>query len=240
MFRPFLWAHRGASRFAPENTLSAFAAAVASGADGIELDIHLSRDGVPVVLHDETLERTTDGCGAVAGMTLPELRKLDAGSWFSTAFAGESIPTLEEVLTVFAGQLTLNLELKEFHAGLAVLALLRHYPEAKIVLSSFDYALLQRLRALDSNVPLAVLFESGNWRQAVKLAGEVSACAFHPAANMVHRPMVYACTQAGIPVSVWTVDDVGVARSLVRAGVTGFFTNDPETLFAAFQPRPLT
>lgn len=234
MHRPFLWAHRGASAVAPENTLSAFAAAVASGADGVELDIHLSHDGVPVVIHDETLDRTTDGCGAVADKPLSQLRTLDAGSWFSAVFAGESIPTLEEVLSLFGGQLRLNLELKEFHAGMAVLELLRRYPEAEILVSSFDYTLLKRLRALDDNLPLAVLFDTGNWRQAVQIAQDLAACAFHPALNQVHRPMVRACTQAGIPVSVWTVDDVRVARSLARAGVAGLFTNDPETLGAAF------
>ncbi|NOR49715.1 MAG: glycerophosphodiester phosphodiesterase, partial [Desulfuromonadales bacterium] len=77
---PFLWAHRGASCCAPENTLAAFTLAVDNGADGLELDIHLSRDGVPVVIHDETLERTTDGCGPVAEMTLQQLQRLDAGS----------------------------------------------------------------------------------------------------------------------------------------------------------------
>jgi glycerophosphoryl diester phosphodiesterase len=219
---------------APENTLSAFAAALESGADGLELDIHLSRDGVPVVIHDETLERTTDGRGAVVAVTLPQLQKLDAGSWFSAAFAGEAIPTLAEVLKIFGGQLRLNLELKEFHAGVAVLALLRDYPAAEVVLSSFDYALLTRLRAMDDDVPLAVLLDSGNWRQAVQVAKELSACAFHPAVNQLHRPMVDVCIRAGIPVSVWTVDDVGVARSLIRAGVTGLFTNDPGTLCAAF------
>ncbi len=102
MHRPFLWAHRGASFCAPENTLAAFAAAVAAGADGIELDIHLSRNGIPVVIHDETLQRTTDGYGAVAGRTLQQLQQLDAGSWFSAAFADQVIPSLEEVLNAFA------------------------------------------------------------------------------------------------------------------------------------------
>lgn len=234
MARPFLWAHRGASCCAPENTLAAFAAAVASGANGIELDIHLSRDGIPVVIHDETLERTTDGCGAVAKMTLPQLQQLDAGSWFSPVFAGELIPTLEEVLNAFAGQLRLNLELKEFRAGMAVLELLQHYPGADIVVSSFDCELLKRIRAVDDNVPLAVLFDFGRWRHAFKVAKDLSASSFHPAAHQVNRPMIYACIQEGIAVSVWTVDDVSVARSLIRAGVTGLFTNDPSTLCGAF------
>ncbi len=234
MNRLFLWAHRGASHCAPENTMTAFTAAVEGGADGLELDIHLSRDGVPVVIHDETLERTTDGCGLVAEMTWQQLRQLDAGCWFATEFAGESIPALEEVLETFGGQLRLNLELKEFRAGMAVLELLSHYPSADIVVSSFNYDLLHRLRSVDNALPLAVLFDSGNWYRAVQSAKELSACSFHPESNLVSRPMVAACARADLPVFVWTVDRAALARSLVRAGVSGFFTNDPSALRATF------
>ncbi len=235
MTRPFLWAHRGASCCAPENTLAAFAAAVEDGADGLELDIHLSRDGVPVVIHDEKLDRTTDGSGPVAWMTLQQLQQLDAGSWFSAAFAGETIPTLEDVLKTFSGRLRLNLELKDLSSGMAVLELLDRYPDADVVVSSFDYDLLRRLRAEDSHLVLAVLFASGSWRHAVQIAKDLSACAFHPALNKVNRLMLAACTQVEMPVYVWTVDCARVARSLVRAGVSGFFTNDPTALRSAFQ-----
>jgi len=214
---------------------------VESGANGLELDIHLSRDGIPVVIHDETLQRTTDGHGPVAGMTWQQLQRLDAGSWFAKEFAGESIPCLKEVLNTFGGQLRLNLELKDFRAGMAVLELLAQYPSAEIVVSSFNYDLLRRLRFADGHLPLAVLFESGNWRHAVKTARDLSACAFHPAVNLVTRPMLAACTLAGLPVFVWTVDHACAARSLVRAGVSGLFTNDPATLSTVFQsPEFLT
>jgi glycerophosphoryl diester phosphodiesterase len=235
MFHPFIWAHRGASCCGPENTLAAFTAAVEGGADGLELDIHLSRDGIPIVIHDETLERTTDGYGPVAGMTLQQLQCLDAGSWFSAEFCGEPIPVLEDVLKTFAGRLRLNLELKEFRAGMVVLELLDQYPYADVVISSFNYDVLQRLRSVDRSLPLAVLFEFGLWRHAVQSAKELSAIAFHPVANQVNRPMIAACLQADLPVSVWTVDDACVARSLIRAGVSGLFTNDPSTLKAAYK-----
>ncbi len=235
MIRPFIWAHRGASYHAPENTMAAFTAAVEGGADGLELDIHLSRDGVPVVIHDETLERTTDGCGPVAGMALLQLQQLDAGGWFSPEFYGEPLPELEEILRTFSGRLRLNLELKEFHAGMAVLELLSQYPSADIVVSSFDYDLLYRLRSVDGNIPLAVLFDSGDWCHAVNLAKELSACSFNPGVNLVNRPMIAACVQTGLPVFVWTVDVARVARSLVRAGVSGFFSNDPAALRSAFR-----
>lgn len=214
--------------------MTAFAAAVESGCDGLELDIHLSRDGIPVVIHDDTLQRTTDGCGPIAARTWQQLQQLDAGSWFSAEFSGESIPCLDEVLQTFGGRLRLNLEIKEFRAGMAVLELIGHYPAAEIVASSFNDDLLCRLRSMNDQLPIAVLFDSGNWRKAVQIAQELSACAFHPAANLVTRPMIAACAHAGLPVSVWTVDRPCLARSLVRSGVSGLFTNDPATLKAAF------
>jgi glycerophosphoryl diester phosphodiesterase len=234
MSRPFLWAHRGASAWAPENTFAAFSAAVECGVDGIELDIHLARDGVPVVIHDETLERTTDGRGPVAWMTSQQLLRLDAGSWFSSGFAGESIPTLEETLEKFGDQLRLNLELKEFDAGMAVLEILGRYPSADIVVSSFNCNLLRRLRSVDMGLPMAVLHDSGCWRRAILLAKELFACSFHPELHTVNRQMVAACTLAGLPVHVWSVDSAPLARSLARAGVSGLFANDPAALADAF------
>ena len=210
--------------------MAAFAAAVECGADGLELDIHLSRDGVPIVIHDETLDRTTDGHGRVCCKSWSQLQRLDAGSWFSEEFAGESIPALEEVLKTFGGRVRLNLEIKAFDAGLAVLELLQRYPDAESVVSSFDCRLLERLRATDASLPIAVLFASGNWRHAVSLAAGLRSVAFHPETGQVGRPMITACRQAQLPVHVWTVDDPVTAKSLLRAGVNGLFTNDPQTL----------
>jgi glycerophosphoryl diester phosphodiesterase len=233
---PFLWAHRGASRHAPENTLAAFLAAAESDADGLELDVHLSREGIPVVIHDETLARTTDGDGAVAQQDLQQLRQLDAGSWFAPEYAGERIPTLESVLKMFGGKLRLNLEIKDAGAGKAMLELLAQYPGADVVVSSFDHELLRALRQEHCTLALAVLFDSGNWRQALLLAGDLSASAFHPRADQVTRPMITACQRADLPVFVWTVDEPRHALSLFRSGVSGFFTNDPARLRTIF-PR---
>jgi len=213
--------------------MAAFSAAVELGVDGLELDIHLSRDGIPVVIHDESLQRTTDGRGLVGDASLEQLQQLDAGGWFSPEFMGESLPTLAEVLSAFSGKPRLNLELKEFTAGVEVLSLLRQHSDAEVVISSFDYDLLKGLRSLDEALPLAVLFDDGNWRQAVRFANEISACAFHPADNLVCRRMVSACRKLALPVSVWTVDQEEQARSLMRMGISGLFTNDPDALRSA-------
>ena len=234
MTRPFLWAHRGVSAMAPENTMAAFSLAIDCGADGIELDIHLTGDGVPVVMHDSTVDRTTDGTGDVANLSLPQIEVLDAGAWFHKAFAGETVPLLEHVLKVFGGQLSLNLEIKDFGAGQEVLALLKQFTNADVVVSSFDVEVLEQLRAKDTSLHMAVLFAEGNWRRFVDLASELSARSFHPAATAVTRPMLASCVRANLPVHVWTVDSPVQARSLYRAGVSGIFTNDPAMLDSAF------
>ncbi len=227
MNRPFIWAHRGASAKAPENTLAAFSHALADGADGLELDIHLSRDGIPVVLHDDTLERTTDGCGPVSALTLRQLQRLDAGRWFDVDFACERIPTLESVLRAFGGQLRLNLEIKDVAAGMAVIEMLDDYPAAEAVLSSFNLESLRQLRTSQPELPLAVLYESGNRYRTLKFAETLAATAFHPRADHVSRPLIHACKTLGLPVYVWTVDNPVDARALLRSGVDGLFTNDP-------------
>ncbi len=226
----FIYAHRGASAEAPENTLSAFRRALEAGADGIELDIHLSRDGVPFVIHDDTLERTTDGSGTVAEATSKVLRTLDAGSWFAPGFAGEPLPTLEAVLHLLAGRLRVNVELKDARAGMAVLDLLRQFPQADVVVSSFNHGLLALLRRVAPDLPLAVLQDAGDWHRALARAVSLRACAFHPHVDLVNRPLLAACRRLQLPVFPWTVDDPCRARALTRIGVAGLFTNDPAGL----------
>lgn len=226
----FVYAHRGASAEAPENTLAAFRRAVALCADGIEFDVHLTADGVPVVIHDDTLERTTDGTGPVAELCGEALGQLDAGGWFDSSYAGEPVPTLEAALQLLAGKLRLNVEVKDPMAGAAVLEVLRRFPQADAVLSSFGYGVLTQLRRADPDVPLALLYDGGGWQRAVARAEALRACAFHPRADLVSRPLVAACRQRQLPVFAWTVDEPAQARSLARMGVAGIFTNDPVRL----------
>lgn len=226
----FLWAHRGASRKAPENTMSAFRAAELAGADGIELDVHLSRDGVPVVLHDETLDRTTSGHGPVARRTLRELRRLDAGRWFSPAFAGEPLPTLEEVFIWAKDRLRLNVEIKSPAAAEGVRLLLDRYPRIRVLVSSFDHGALERLRGDAPELPLGFLSDSFFWRRALERGGTCGAESFHPRFDTVSAPLVRGCRSRGMLVHAWTVDDPALLRRLRRRGVDGIMTNDPGRL----------
>ncbi len=225
--RFFIWAHRGASADAPENTLAAFREAQAQGAHGIELDVHLSGDGIPVVMHDDTLERTSDGRGRVCDFSLRELQRLDAGSWFSREFAGERIPSLAEVLSWADDRMRLNLELKTRPAGEAVLSLLAEFPRCRVLVSSFNHALLAFLRAKSPTLPLGFLCDSRAWRLALARAERAGAESFHPRQNLVSRPLVKRCRQGGLSVYPWTVDDLERGCRLRRLGVAGIFTNVP-------------
>jgi glycerophosphoryl diester phosphodiesterase len=228
-------AHRGASLQAPENTLAAFRAARAVGADGIELDVHLSADGVPVVIHDETLERTTDGRGRVDERTLIQLQQLDAGSWFDPAFAGEPLPTLEQVLDWAGDRLRLNVEIKAAAAGRAVLDLLAGFPRARVLVSSFDHALLAALHEREPRLPLGFLVDTPFWRRALARAAACRAASLHPRVDLVSRPLLTACRRAGQAVYPWTVDAPEPARRLRSLGVAGLFTNDPAGLARALR-----
>jgi len=223
----FIWGHRGASALAPENTMAAFALAEAIGADGIELDVHLSRDGVPVVLHDETVDRTTDGCGHVEDLTLDQLQQLDAGSWFDPDSAGERIPTLDEVLTWAGARLRINIEIKSAAAGRAVLQLLAAHPQARVLVSSFDHALLAGLRRQSPELPLGFLCDTRFWRRSLQRAIAAGAESFHPEVHFCSRPLVEACHRHGLKVYPWTVDAPRRQSSLKRIGVDGWFSNLP-------------
>src|SRR5262245_4017798 len=151
-------AHRGFSGIAPENTLAAIRAALEAGADRVEVDVLVTRDGVPVLLHDADLDRTTNGRGPVAARTLADVRALDAGGWFDARFTGERVPTLAEALEFCRGRILLNLEIKseavedrEAPAGVeaaVVEAIRRARAPAEVVVSSFDPRALVRVRRL--------------------------------------------------------------------------------------------
>lgn len=207
--------------------MASFLAAEAAGADGIELDVHLSRDGVPVVIHDETVDRTTDGRGQVARMTLETLRRLDAGRWFDPAFSGATLPTLEEVFAWADDRLRLNVEIKAVAAGLAVIDLLRAYPRVRTLVSSFDLSLLERLRQQSPDLPLGFLVDSRFWRRAVQRAVDSRAESVHPRYDFFSRPLLAACRRHGLAVHCWTVDRPDICAALRRQGAAGVFTNDP-------------
>jgi glycerophosphoryl diester phosphodiesterase len=205
----------------------------------IELDVQLSRDGEVVVIHDWTLERTTDGSGAVGERTLAELRRLDAGAWFGAAFRGAGVPTLGEVLA--AVRVPVNVELKPVgDDGLEARALA--VVEAagalgRVVFSSFAAPALERLRRRSAAATLAVLWETDPIADAVRLAERVGARALHLRKDAAAPSTLAAAAAAGLPVRLWTVNDESETPRLVAAGVDGIFTDFPERFLLSARPE---
>jgi glycerophosphoryl diester phosphodiesterase len=222
-------AHRGASGTCPENTLAAFERAAALGADMIELDVQLTRDREVVVIHDRTLERTTDGSGPVAARTLADLGRLDAGGWFGPEFAGERVPTLAEVLACVA--LPVNVELKPIGGdGLEerALGVVGARDLGRVVFSCFALEPLLRLRKLSPEAAIAVLWDSGSMADALRCANSVGARALHLRKEGVRREGVAQAVAAGLAVRVWTVNEQGESACLESLGVEAIFTDYPE------------
>jgi glycerophosphoryl diester phosphodiesterase len=223
-------AHRGASGTCPENTLPAFRRAVELGVPMVELDVQLTRDGHPVVIHDSTLERTTSGYGAVRRRTLAEIAALDAGRWFAPAFAGTRVPTLGDVLATIP--IRINVELKAIGGDGLEHRALQAVEEAgalgRVVFSSFDPSTLERLRALSGEAELAVLWSGRSIRKALGHADRVGARSVH-LRNGAWAPAAIATGHAaGRAVRVWTVNAPADFVRLTDAGADGVFTDHPE------------
>lgn len=215
------------------------------GADAVECDVQLCADGAPVILHDDTVDRTTDGHGPVARLTLPQIQRLDAGAWFATHFRGERIPTLEETLEFARGRCGLNLEVKGPDRGAAEPAALRATVEAiakalrrgpspdYLVLSSFSAGALQMLRDALPKRHLAFLV-SRTLRGLRPLHRRLGLHALHPHVRLASRRRVRAARDLGLRVHFWTVNDAGLMRRLLDMGCDGLMTDDP----ALFESLP--
>ena len=226
-------AHRGASGTFPENTLSAFRAAIAAGAAMCELDVQLTRDGAVVVIHDDTVDRATDGTGEVAELTLEEIKRLDAGAKFKGgAIKGERIPTLDEVFEVTSSKCGLNIELKAggLEHQVAQIVNARNAFGDSIV-SSFDWEWLKTIQQIDQRIRIGLLTDD----KPVDLmmnAVAMHAYAINPHCDIVTADLCTAAHQRGFKVFTWTVDSPPRMRTLIECGVDGIMTNYPERLRA--------
>ncbi|HLX38477.1 MAG TPA: glycerophosphodiester phosphodiesterase family protein [Candidatus Binataceae bacterium] len=222
-------AHRGSSGTHPENTIAAFLAAANEGADMCELDVQATRDGAVVVIHDDSVDRTTDGHGAVAALTLAEIQRLDASFKFP-AFRGERIPTLDEVMKATRSKLGLNIEIKEGAVEREVCELMRtHGALGTSMVSSFEWRALEAVRAIDPNIRIGLLAEK-NREALLDGASALSAYAVNPRFDMVDTAFCANAHARGLKVLVWTVDAPEAMRILIDAGVDGIMTNYPARL----------
>ena len=232
------FAHRGASARAPENTLAAFELAAELGADGIEFDVQLSRDREAVVCHDFVVDHTTNHRGRVRDFTVGELKRMDAGSWFSPRFAGQTIPTLQEVIDRVGGRLLLNVELKTGSLrgeGLEerVAQIIRANDlYSRVLVASFNPFALRRLSRIDGRVDLALLHAPDqplHLRRA--WLRRLAPCqALHPQYRMADARYVGWARRRGYRVNVWTVDEPAEMRRLIALGVNGIITIRPDAL----------
>ena len=234
---PWIIAHRGFSSEYPENTLVAFKAALDCGVPMIELDVTLSRDRKLIVIHDDDLERTTNGQGPVNQHTLAELKKLDAGGWFHSRFAGERLPELAEVFDLVAGNTIINIEIKpgayESHHPVdavehQVVELARNKKAfGSILISSFDVNVLQRLASMADTPALGVLSPHPADSDMVKMCRRLNALSWHPDQRILTPEQVEMMHAAGIRVLPYNASSTEEITRVKAMHVDGIFCDDP-------------
>lgn len=231
-----VYAHRGASGYAPENTMAAFTKAAELGSHGIECDVQMTKDGRLVICHDETLDRTTDGKGFIKNLSYNEIRGLDAGGWFGESFKNEKVPQLSELLELVSDKgLLLNIEIKSgivLYPGIEekVIAEVKNFGLLfKVILSSFNHYSLKKCKEINPSVKTGILYMEGlfePWNYMKSLDCE---CA-HPFYMALNKEISRELKARGHIINVFTVDDPKTAAGLAGMGVDGIITNYPDRI----------
>lgn len=241
--RTLVFGHRGASGYAPANTIPAFELAAEQGADGIELDVHRAKDGYAVIVHDFTVDGTTDGRGRVTDMTLAELKALDAGSYFGESFKGVQVPTLDEVFEAVGKRLLVNVEIKseaqetDGVEQLVADVIARHNMQQRVIVSSFNPLALKRFRDALPAVPIGFLYSNNmpvdttSMMQSLGLKHE----ARHPHESMIDAMYMAWAKSEAYRVNAWTINDPARAAELRDLGVDAIITDKPDTILAAIR-----
>ncbi len=238
-------AHRGANRCAPQNTLPAFKKAIEMGADGFETDVHLSKDGIPVICHNDTVDETSTGSGEIKNLTLDELKKFDFGSYFDESFKDTPLPTVEELLPLCKGLKILNLELKggndterrELLVTKTLELVKKFNLEDILVISCFDPETLRSARKLAPDCKTGYLFSEKslneyNVSDPIELVKEIGCVAVHPHVPCVTEDFVKRAKENNLKINVWTVDEKEDILNLVQNGVDSLITDMPDFTFS--------
>lgn len=236
-----VWAHRGAAGYAPENTLESFELAVRQGADGVELDVQMTKDGELVVVHDEKIDRVSNGSGFVKDFSLKELKELNFNRTHPE-YAHVQIPTLQEVYELLKPTgVSINVELKTgvyFYPGIGqkVLELAEEMEmKGRIWYSSFNHMTVTTLKRMDPTIRAGILYEDG-WLNVPEYAERIGVDALHPAYyNLQYPGVVKEAKTKGLKLHVWTVDDERVMKYLIREGIDAIITNYPDRAVKAVQ-----
>jgi glycerophosphoryl diester phosphodiesterase len=230
-------AHRGFSGQAPENTLIAIERAVSIGAEMVEVDVTMTSDGHVICLHDDTLDRTTDGSGLPGRLSLAEIKKLDAGSWFSAVYSGERIPTLAETLEAVRGRVLINVEIKaEAVASGVVPAVARLITEHEmldaVVVSSFSPEALRLMKITEPAIATVTLFNKDlhTGRDELEIIQEVGSRGCNISSRLVTPEMIDRYHSHGIPVGVYTINEASEMRRMMELGVDAVFSDYPDRM----------
>lgn len=216
-------AHRGASAYEPENTLRAVKRALELNAKMIEVDVRLSKDEQIVVIHDESVDRTTNGKGLVKNLTLKELRKLDAGK-------GEKIPTLQEVINAVRKKAILIIEIKVLNIEDSIVRTIeKEGIENEVIVTSFNHHILKRIKNLNPTIKTGVIFKCHPIK-SVDLALNANAESLFPEYRYLSKEMVNEAHKNNLRIFPWTIDDPSIANELIEIGVDGIVTNKPDLL----------
>jgi glycerophosphoryl diester phosphodiesterase len=240
--KPLVIGHRGAAGEAPENTLASFQLALLQGAEGIELDVHVSRDGDIIVCHDPSIDRTTDGSGFIYEMTTAEIKSFDAGSWFSKSFQGQQVPLLGEVFDLVPQHILINVEIKYSYGGQMEMRLLDFLRQRgrlqNVVISSFDHKCIHRVKLLEPKAKAGLLYASnlidhGGYAQ---LFG-VDIHSIHPHYQSIDKADVDGAIAAELAVYPYTVNHIEDMNQMIQYGVNGIITDFPARLVKLLKQR---
>lgn len=229
-----VWAHRGAKGYYPENTLVSFEAAIKQGADGIELDVHLSKDGYVVVCHDEILNRTTNGKGFIKNYNLYELKQLDAGSWFDKKYKDEKLPMLDEVMELIKGtNITLNIELKAgsiFYQGIEekVLKMVQKFNLVdRVIISSFDHHSIVKIKNINSEIKTGMLYMESLYNP-LKYIESLGVDAIHPNYTTLTEKLINDAVELNLDINTYTVNLEDDIKKLKHKSINAIITDYPD------------
>jgi glycerophosphoryl diester phosphodiesterase len=245
--KPLIMGHRGYQARYPENTMASFLAAIEAGAQFVELDVTLTRDQQVVVMHDDTVDRTTDGNGRVSDLDLKALQQLDAGSWFDPRFAGERVPLLKDVLQQLAPRAHLNIEIKAHHKtdpGLIGLVEQKVIDlvwattvKKEVLVSSFDPEVLKRIKQLDPSMAVAFISETSPFGETRALCLELGVFSYHPHLAFLERDLVAALHTEGVYIFPWNVEKAEDINRAFSLGVDGLIAKDPAMVLDIYGSR---
>jgi len=230
-----IFAHRGSSGTHPENTPAAFTEALRIGVDGIEFDVHLSKDQELIIMHDERVDRTTDGTGAIIDLTLKELKELSAGASFHEQFADERIPTLTETLDLITGDVMLNIHVKAYDYSREALTqkVVQELTERQLWQRAFiasDAETIKLAKSLNPSAVLCNLTRQGSPVEYVEFSAELGCQIIQPSHTITTPELVEAAHERGIRANVFYADEVEEMKKLIKLGVDGILTNFPARL----------